>query len=211
MISARDFWESRFGAIDPETYDFSRSQPSAVLAGFCETYLEDGATVLDLGCGGGRNAHYLAQEGYKVCGVDIAAEAVEFCRKRLLRHALSGTFEQGTLDHIPFPDDSFAGVICIATLDHVTFASAQAAMVEIRRVLAPNGVILLTFDPSDQDEEILDEAKTLPDGTLRFVRGEQAGMVFRRYTDEEIKRLLGEQCIISFDYSDWGDRVIVCR
>ncbi len=84
-------------------------------------------------------------------------------------------------------------------------------MAEIRRVLMPNGVVLLTFDPPDQDEEILDEAEVLPDGTLRFVRGKQAGMLFHRYKDEEIKSLLGEQHIISFDYSDEGDRVIVCH
>jgi SAM-dependent methyltransferase len=210
MLNPRDYWESRFREIDPETYDFSRSKPSAVLAGFCENYLKDGATILDLGCGGGRNAHHLAQKGYQVYGVDIAAEAVEFCRKRFARYDLPGTFEQGTFDQIPFPDNYFAGVICIAVLDHATLESAQAALAEIRRVLMPNGVILLTFDPPDTDEEILDEAEVLPDGTLRFVRGKQAGMLFRRYEDGEIKSLLGEQHIISLDYSNERDRVIVC-
>lgn len=84
MLNPRDYWESRFREIDPETYDFSRSKPSAVLAGFCENYLEAG-TVLDLGCGGGRNTHYLAQKGYQVYGVDIATEAVGFCQKRFAR------------------------------------------------------------------------------------------------------------------------------
>ena len=211
MLNSKDYWESRFRKIDPNTYDFSQSKPSVVLAGFCENYLRDDATVLDLGCGEGCNAHYLAQKGYQVYGVDIAAEAVEFCRKRFARYNLPGTFEEGTFDHIPFPDDYFAGVICIAALDHVTFKSAQIAIAEIRRVHMPNGVILLTFDPPDQDEEILNEAEVLPDGTLRFVRGKQAGMLFHRYKDGEIKSLLGEQHIISFDYSDEKDRVIVCH
>lgn len=211
MLNPRDYWENRFREIDLETYDFSQSKPSSVLAGFCENYLRIGATVLDLGCGEGRNAHYLAQMGYQVYGVDIAAEAVEFCRKRFDLYDLPGTFEQGTFEHLSFPDDHFAGIICVAALDHVTFESSQVAMAEIRRVLMPNGMILLTFDPPDQDEEILDEAEVLPDGTLRFVRGKQAGMVFYRYKDEEIKTLLGEQHIISFDYSDEGDRVIVCH
>ena len=211
MLNPRNYWESRFREINIETYDFSQSKPSAVLAGFCEKYLKGGATVLDLGCGGGRNAHYLSQKGYQVYGVDVAAEAVEFCRERFAQYNLSGTFEQGTFDHISFSDNNFAGVICIAVLDHATFESAQVAMVEIRRVLMPNGVVLLTFDPPDQDEEILDEAEVLPDGTLRFVRGKQAGMLFHRYKDREIKSLLGEQHIISFDYSDEGDRIIVCH
>lgn len=211
MLNPRDYWESHFREIDLETYDFSQSKPSVVLAGFCENNLKRGATVLDLGCGGGRNAHYLAQKGYQVYGVDVAAEAVEFCRERFARFNLPGTFKQGTFEHISFPDDYFAGVICIAALDHVPFESAQVAMAEIRRVLMPNGVILLTFDPPDKDEEFLNEAEVLPDGTLMFVRGKQAGMLFRRYEDEEIKSLLGAQYIISFDYSDEGDRVIICH
>lgn len=35
------------------------------------------ATVLDLGCGSGRNANYLAQHGFKVYGYDWSEEAIE--------------------------------------------------------------------------------------------------------------------------------------
>lgn len=211
MIEPRDYWERRFAGIDPENYDFSKSKPSPILASFCDRYLKDGDTVLDLGCGGGRNAHYLAQRGYKVHGVDISTAAIEFCKKRFARFNLYGTFKQGTIDCIPYPDNYFCGVICIAVIDHVTFECARVSITEIRRVLNSNGVILLTFDPPGTDEDILDEAEVLHDGTLKFIRGKQAGMLFRRYCDEEIKWLLGEHNIISFDYTENGTRVIICR
>jgi len=143
--------------------------------------------------------------------VEVTARSLRVFARAFGLYDIPGTFEQGTFEHLSFPDDHFAGIICIAALDHVTFESSQFAVAEIRRVLMPNGMILLTFDPPDQDEEILDDAEVLRDGTLRFVRGKQAGMVFYRYKDEEIKSLLGEQHIISFDYSDEGDRVIVCH
>ncbi len=76
MLTAKDYWEERFGVIDVESFDFFRSKPSNALAGFCKNYLENNAVVLDLGCSGGRNAHYLAQKGHEVYGVDIAEEAV---------------------------------------------------------------------------------------------------------------------------------------
>ncbi len=102
-------------------------------------------------------------------------------------------------------------MICIAAFDHVTFESAQVSIAEGRRVLAPSGVILLTFDPPETDEDILNEAEVLPDGILKFVRGKQAGMLFRRYQDVDINSLLGEHNIISFDYTENGTRVIVCH
>ena len=211
MIEPRDYWESCFEGMDAESHDFSKSKPASVVVDFCDNHLKDEAVVLDLGCGGGRNAHYLAQRGYKVCGVDIAATAVEFCQKRFARFSLPGTFRQGTFDRIPFPDGIFSGVISIAAFDHVTLKTAQTSIVEVRRVLAPGGVILLTFDPLDRDEDILDEAEVLADGTLKSIRGKQAGMLFRRYQDKEIKSLLGEPSIISFDHAENGTRVAVCR
>lgn len=211
MVEPRDYWESRFAGLDADSHDFSGSQPAPAVVQFCDEYLKDRAVVLDLGCGGGRNAHYLAERGYEVYGVDSAEAAVEFCRKRLARFRLPGTFRQGTFDCIPFPDGFFSAVFCIAAFDHVTLETAQVSIAEVRRVLAPAGVILLTFDPPDTDEDMLDEAGVLPDGTLQFVRGEQTGMLFRRYRDDEIKSLLGGPEIIAFEHTEDGTRVIVCR
>jgi ubiquinone/menaquinone biosynthesis C-methylase UbiE len=211
MVSPQDYWDSRFKGIDAETYDFSKSKHATALVGFCDNYLEEGVSVLDLGCGGGRNAHYLAQRGYRVYGVDISAAAVEFCQKRFARFTFPGTFKQGTFNQIPFPDNYFTGIICIAALDHVTLETAQVSIIEIRRVLTPDGVMLLTFDPPHTDEDILHEAEVLPDGTLKFIRGKQKGMLFRRYKNLEIKSLLEEKNIISFNTSKEDLRIVVCH
>ena len=210
-VDPREYWESCFEHIDAGTYDFLKSKPAPSLITFCDKHLEDGAAVLDLGCGGGRNAQYLAQRGYKVYGVDIAAAAVEFCQKCFARYGLTGIFKKGTFDQIPFPDAFFSGVICIAALDHVTLEVAQQAVLEIRRVLADGGLVHFTFDPLNTDEERLSEAEVMSDGTLKFTRGKQKGMLFRRYRDVEILSLLGEKSILSFDTSNEGTRVVVTR
>ncbi len=210
MCESKKYWESCFEKVDLETYDFSKSKSYPFLANFCENYLEKGDKVLDLGCGGGRNSHYLAQQGYDVYGIDIAMGAIDVCKFRFERYNLSGTFKQGTFDDIPFTDE-FGGIVCIAALDHVTFHDAQESIHEVRRVLSEDGVILMTFDPPGTDEDIIDDAEILPDGTLKFVRGKQKGMLFHRYKDKEIKSLLGEKNIILFDYTENGTRMIISR
>jgi ubiquinone/menaquinone biosynthesis C-methylase UbiE len=210
-IMPEDYWERRFQNVDPETYDFSERKPAAALAHFCDTYLKQNDAVLDVACGGGRNAHYLAQHGYTVYGVDFAESAVEFCRKRFVRFNLFGTFKQGTMDNLLFSDNFFAGVICIAAIDHVTLECARRTLAEIRRVLVSGGTILLTFDHPKQDEDIIHQAEVLADGTFKYVGGDYVGMLFRRYTDEEIESLIGKQNIISFDHAEEGARVIICK
>jgi ubiquinone/menaquinone biosynthesis C-methylase UbiE len=210
-ISPQDYWESHFKSIDPEKYDFSESKPAASLVNFCNKYLKIGDTVLDVACGGGRNAHDLAQKGYNVYGIDIAQSAILFCKKRFVRFNLLGTFKQGTMDKLTFPDDFFAGVVCVAAIDHVTTDCARRSLGEMRRVLVPGKAILLTFDHPKQDEDIIHQAEVLADGTFKYVQGVYVGMLFRRYTDEEIESLIGRQNIISFDHTEEGTRVIVCR
>ncbi|MCD4847086.1 MAG: methyltransferase domain-containing protein [Candidatus Aegiribacteria sp.] len=211
MNEPLEYWDNLFRDLDPETMDLPRSLPASALPDFCDRYLKKGDRVLDLGCGSGRNAAYLAGRGFLVCGVDIAQGAVEFCVKRLAQLQLSGVFKQGTLENIPFPDNEFTAVVCIASLDHVTLDCASKSIDEIRRVLSESGVMLLTFDPPDTDEDIVDEAEILPDGTLKFVSGDQKGMLFRRYSDREITDLVGEENIISFNNTRSGGRTVVCR
>lgn len=206
-----EFWERVLSAKNPETADFSQSRPDENLRTYCDIYLKRKARILDLGCGGGRNAQYLAEEGCEVHGLDISPSAVSFCEGRLKRFNLNGTFKQGEITHIPYEDGIFDGIVCVAALDHVTMKGAKKAIKEMRRVKSPGSTIFITFDPPTRDEEIKGEAEKQEDGSLYFVKGEQKGMLFRRYSDDEIKNLIGVENIISFEYSHDGDRIIVCR
>ncbi|OPX18269.1 hypothetical protein BXT86_02110 [candidate division WOR-3 bacterium 4484_100] len=69
----------------------------------------------------------------------------------------------------------------------------------------------MTFDPEDTDEDILDEVEVLPDGTLKFFRGKQKGMLFHRYKNKEIYTLIGQKNIISFERTEKGTRIVICR
>ena len=203
-----NYWNNAFANINFNEVDFSKSRPEAALLGFSKTYLSNNDPVLDLGCGGGRNAQFLAEAGYSVYGVDVASSAVAFCRKRFEKLRLTGHFEEGSFDRIPFENAYFSAVICVAALDHVTLSTAQKSVQEIRRVMRPGAAALFTFDPPDMDEDMLDEAEVLPDRTLRFIKGSQAGMLFRRYTDEEIKEVFSSGKVASFEYSPAGSRIV---
>lgn len=210
MQDAHEYWESHFASTTTGPRHASHEY-AVCLEQFHKKYLQEDSKILDLACGSGRNACYLAQHGYDVYGVDYTRAAISACMRFFQYEFLKGTFVQATVDAIPFRNDCFDAVVCIAALDHVTVDCAQAALHEMRRVLSDKGMILLTFDHPQTDDDKLEQAEVLPDGTLLFIKGEYQGMLFRRYHDNEIVQLVGRENITSSEYGEKGSRIVVCR
>jgi 2-polyprenyl-3-methyl-5-hydroxy-6-metoxy-1,4-benzoquinol methylase len=99
-----------------------------------------GKEVLDAGCGTGYGTLILAEAGAKaVTGIDVAQEAVDAASERL---GDRGSIVQGDLRELPFDDDSFDLVVCLEVIEHV--AEGAAVVAEFRRVLRPDGVLLVS-------------------------------------------------------------------
>jgi SAM-dependent methyltransferase len=91
--------------------------------------------ILDVGCGTGTNLGELSRLG-RVEGVDAEPAAVEFCRSRGWSVGLSTGVE------LPFEDGSFEVVTLLDVIEHVD--EDRALLAEARRVLTPNGIVLIT-------------------------------------------------------------------
>ena len=111
--------------------------------------LQPGDRVLDLGCGEGRHviAAYAAAPVQAV-GVDLShrdlctaqARAAEFLQPGESGKQLD--LAQASALCLPFPDASFDKVICSEVLEHIP--DYRAALVEIRRVLKPGGMLCVS-------------------------------------------------------------------
>ncbi len=98
-----------------------------------------GRQVLDVGCGrGGTVALMVERFGAEATGVDLASEAIAFCRKTH-RHA---RFEVADAEHLPFDDGAFEVVTNIES-SH-TYPNLRAFFAEASRVLATGGYFLYT-------------------------------------------------------------------
>lgn len=98
--------------------------------------------ICDMGCGPGQVARYLHERGARACGVDLSAGMVE--RARSLHPDIP--FTQGdmlALDDVA--DDSYGGVAAFYSIIHVPRSSVGRALLELKRVLRPSGVLLLAF------------------------------------------------------------------
>ena len=95
------------------------------------TGLQPGARVADLGCGSGAFTALLARAGYDCVGLDISAKLIAVGRRK---HP-DIEFLEGDIEHLPFPDASFDGVLLSGVVHHFPDPSRCAA--EVFRVLRP--------------------------------------------------------------------------
>jgi SAM-dependent methyltransferase len=99
-----------------------------------------GKRVLDAGCGTGYGDLYLCEHrAAKVTGVDVDRSAISYARSHFSHPNLR--FECVPSNRYPFPDGSFDVVFSSNAIEHV--ADHQGYLREVRRVLAPGGVLLL--------------------------------------------------------------------
>ena len=143
MESDRIKWDKRY---EGEEYFFSFS-PSKLLAKSLEQVcsLITGRRALDIACGEGRNAIFLAQEGFEVDAVDISERGLERGRKRAQEVGVLVNFVQADLEEYRLQ----GGYDFIVNFNFL-LRPLIPAMVES---LAPGGVILMETILSDPSLE----------------------------------------------------------
>lgn len=96
------------------------------------------AAILDVGSSTGTNLRMLRDAGFKnFQGVDISPESQRFCESKGL-----GPVRLGSILELPFPDAAFDFVLATDVIEHVD--EDLAALGEVRRVLRPAGLALIT-------------------------------------------------------------------
>jgi SAM-dependent methyltransferase len=98
--------------------------------------------LLDLGCGTGAVAQYLAQEGFKVSGHDGSATAIAHCHSVFKAKQLPGQFTTGPMSVLPYVNGQFDGLIDNVSMTHNPWPVAQAIVAEAHRVLKPQAYAL---------------------------------------------------------------------
>lgn len=150
-----------------------------------ETYLY--GKVLDVGCGIGDFLKY-----YKsAVGVDINPENVKSCQEQ------GFNVELMKQDKLPFETNSFDSIVMDNVLEHI--ADPEEILMEIKRVLQPNGVLLIGVPglkgyASDPDHKVFYSKKSLLKTlvTYGFKNTKLIGMPF---SFEPLSKWIRQYCI----------------
>lgn len=166
MINVREF----FGDIDIYLFD-------QILKG----RFNANQTILDAGCGGGRNLIYFLRNGFQVFGVDQNPHAIE--QTRILANKLSpnlpnSNFQVSAVEKMPFPDNHFDAVISSAVLHFAENERHFYQMLEEMWRVLKSGALFFsrlasTIGIEDKIQLIEERRYLLPDGSERFLVDEK--------------------------------------
>lgn len=128
--STKDFWKQELGV-------FNKYLPSG--------------KVIEIGCGGGRDAEVLSESGYDYIGTDISEGLLEEARKR----NPNLTFYHQSVYELNFPVNHFDGFWASASLLHIPKYRAIEVLQRIHRIVRPNGIGFISLKQGE-GEEILE-------------------------------------------------------
>lgn len=141
-------------------------------------------SVLEVGCGAGRDGVLLREAGLRYVGVDTSPVGIALCRATGLPALLASATA------LPFHTDALDAAWTMSTLMHLPGAGMATALAELSRVVRPGGVIDVGVWGRTSARTEFDEH----------------GRRFVLRTDDETRDLLaGAGELAGFATWDWGD------
>lgn len=169
--------------------DYFGAEPSPLLAKYAE-WIPDGARVLDIGAGQGRNTLPLLRQGCEVTALEPSAVAMATIQEQAAAENLSAELVQ--LDYMAYePDGVFDVILCFGLMQLLRYQECASLVTRLHQWLRPGGTLFLTAwhvdDPSfarlvDEWERMGIRSFRSPDGQkyrLFLEKGEILKLFFR--------------------------------
>lgn len=128
-------------------------------------FIKEGNSV-DIGCGIGRDTHWLNQQGYPCIGIDASIG--------MLNEAISlYPSEYFSEDHLPnlktLRANSFQNILCSAVLMHIPQTKLECACQRLLELLKKNGCLIVSFRTTNEPHYRENEKLYDPINTKEFL------------------------------------------
>lgn len=152
--------------------------------------LPQGATILDAGCGPGRDSEYFAQHGLNVTGVDLSEKLLEIAKNRVPQIE----FLKQDLRKLEFPAQSLDGIWACASLLHLQREEIPAVLQGFHKILKENGILFILVKEGKGEANV---AEKLSSYAVRH---------FTYFMSDELKMLVENAGFIVEDIYSWNEK-----
>jgi ubiquinone/menaquinone biosynthesis C-methylase UbiE len=128
-------WEDAYKTTPP--WDIGRPQPAFVQLVHAGELTK--GLVLDIGCGTGENALFLAENGFSVVGVDLSSRAISAAEEKAIGRGLKVDFRVANALSLSFQASHFDNCIDSGLFHTFNDHDRSIFALEIARILTTNG------------------------------------------------------------------------
>ncbi len=153
MLYIKENYELLYGRT-PDASAYGKPSDLAVKI----TGILPGGKILDLGAGDGRQALYLAAQGFEVTAVDLSEAALEKLQRLAAQQGLKITTELADLNSWSMHNE-YDAILAIAVLQHLKHDSALRILNEIKARTNPGGVNIITAFTKTGDRYVVDRVE----------------------------------------------------
>ncbi len=145
-------WEEIYSRHDLAEIPWHSDKPDQELIDLIENKRIKPNSALDVGCGAGTDAIYLASKGCKVTAIDVSHEAIKIARERAEKAGVEINFISGNFLDIAFDNESFDFINDRGFFHHINPRNREKVAIKINNLLKRNGYYYLRCW-SDKEEE----------------------------------------------------------
>lgn len=151
-MTFRSFWDRAYADGDHLEHWEAPTVPAELVAAVDAGLVPAGATVLDLGCGSGAEAVWLAARGFRVIGVDGSREALELAGRRADGAGVEVDWRHASVLDLPLPAAGVGFALDRGCFHGIDPEDRPLYAAEVARVLAPGGRLLLRGAAAEDEE-----------------------------------------------------------
>jgi len=138
----QDFW-NEFYQNQSKPVPFFVNKPDENVVSYFKNKQIQAGNVLELGCGAGRNAIYLAKQGCSVVGVDLSEKALEWAKQRTQGTNLSIEWICANIFELDLPENSFDFIYDSGCFHHIAPHRRSTYLKLIQKLVKSNGYFAL--------------------------------------------------------------------
>ena len=178
-----------------------------------QKYIVEGRTILDLGCGTGRNANYLAEKGNSIIGIEISKTALDIAKSRAKESDLEVGYRLGDIGQpIEIKDESVDIILDVTSSNSLNEAGREVYMNECNSVLKKDGYMFVRALCKDGNKNVKNLLKDSPGKEYDTYIIKEIGLAERVFSKEDFIKMYGKYFKIlnlekKTSYTTFNDRV----
>lgn len=135
-------YDERYKTAHAHGVSWAGEMPTPIVRKMLEQYeMDKQSTLLEIGCGEGRDAKVVLEEGYSLLATDISREAITYCRKMYPEYSARFRVLDCLCDTL---DAKFDFIYAVAVVHMLVLDADRDGFYQfVRTHLSPNGVALI--------------------------------------------------------------------